>query len=339
MKQLLRSFGFSSGVSLAVLAYISVTMGVSGTVVTLILAAIELAFSFDNAVINAKILTLLNPLWQRLFLSVGIIIAIFGVRALLPVAIVGLTAHLPLGVVTDLALHHPKVYAEELVAARPAITAFGGAFLMMLAIHFFIADREVHWWKAIEQPLSGYENKWLPVLVAVGIIGLLALLPDNHHKMTALVAGLIGVVAYEAISGLITVMNKAFDGGKHAVNAQRVGWAAFATFLYLEVLDASLSFDGVIGAFAITNEVILIAAGLGIGAVWVRSLTVYMVKRRTLDAYKYLEHGAHYAITVLAATMLLGVIVEVPDALTGVLCLGLIAAAVVTSRQAFEEHA
>lgn len=337
MKQFLRSFGFSSAVSLIVFGAVLITQGVSAGVVTVILAAIELAFSFDNAVINAKILTLLSSSWQRLFLSVGIIIAIFGVRALLPVVIVGLTAHLPLGVVADLALHHPKDYAVQLILARPAITAFGGAFLLLLALRFFISDKEIHWLKAIERPLSGYESKWLPVLIAVGVVSGLALLPGNEHKGVAFIAGLIGLFAYEAINGLIAIMNKAF--GRHpAAPAQRVGWAAFATFVYLEILDASLSFDGVIGAFAITNEVLLIAAGLGIGAVWVRSLTVYMVKRRTLEAYKYLEHGAHYAITILAITMLLGVVVEVPDFLTGVLCLGLIAAAIITSRQALEEH-
>lgn len=337
MRQLIRSFWLSSAISLLVLGYVLVSLGVGAGFIALVLAAIEFAFSFDNAVINAKILTLMSPLWQRLFLSVGIIIAIFGVRAFLPVIIVGLTAHLPLGVVTDLAFHHPEQYAHELEAARPAITAFGGAFLLLLALHFFISDKKVHWFKTIEQPLSRYEGKGLPLIIAIFVIAGLALLPENKHKLVAFVAGVIGLAAFEAISGLILLMNKLFGNG-NGESAHRVGWAAFATFLYLEVLDASLSFDGVIGAFAITNEVVLIAAGLGIGAVWVRSLTVYMVKRRMLEAYKYLEHGAHYAIGVLAVTMLLGVVIEVPDILTGVLCLGLIAAAVITSRQAIEDR-
>lgn len=336
MKQLLRSFGFSSAVSLLVFGYVLVALGAGAGLITLILAAIELAFSFDNAVINAKILTHLNPLWRSLFLSVGIVIAIFGVRALLPIVIVGLTAHLPLGAVAHLALHEPKHYAEHLIAARPAITAFGGAFLLMLALHFFLSDRDVHWLKVIERPLSRYVRWWLPTLVAACIVVGLSFVPGNHHPQVAMAAGLIGLLSYGIINGGIALMNRAFGGG---TTGERVGWAAFTTFLYLEILDASLSFDGVIGAFAITNNVLLIAAGLGIGAVWVRSLTVYMVKRRTLEAYKYLEHGAHYAITVLAITMLLGVIVEVPNFLTGVLCLGLIMAAVITSRQALEKSA
>jgi hypothetical protein len=77
-------------------------------------------------------------------------------------------------------------------------------------------------------------------------------------------------------------------------------------FLYLELLDASFSFDGVIGAFAITNMVLLIAAGLGVGAVWVRSMTIHIVRKKTLVKYRYLDHGAHYAIGALAAMLLLG---------------------------------
>lgn len=337
MSSLVRSFGISVGLTLLGFGYVFVARGTDAGFVTLILAAIELAFSFDNAVINAKVLTRLSPLWRMLFLSVGIVIAIFGVRALLPLLIVGLTAHLPLGQVADLALNHPLQYAAELARAHTAITAFGGAFLLMLSLHFFMAEREVQWWRRVEMPLARFEYWWLPLVVTAAVVGLLGLVPNSHDRGAAFVAGIAGMLAYSIINGGIALLNKRFAKGTPTVH--QVGWAAFATFLYLEVLDASLSFDGVIGAFAITNSVVLIAIGLGIGAVWVRSLTVYMVRRQTLEAYRYLEHGAHYAIFVLAAAMLLAVIVEVPDIITGVLCLGLIAAAAVTSRQAVVENA
>lgn len=337
MKFLVRSFGISLGLTLLGFGYVFTAQGAGAGVVTLILAAIELAFSFDNAVINAKVLTRLSPFWRTLFLSVGIVIAIFGVRALLPLVIVGLTAHLPLGQVADLALNHPLLYAAELTKAHTAITAFGGAFLLMLALHFFLADRDVQWWQTVEAPLARFEYWWLPLVITTIIVGLLALVPGNLDRGAAFAAGIAGILTYSVINGGIALLNMRFAKGKPTMH--QVGWAAFATFIYLEVLDASLSFDGVIGAFAITNSVILIAIGLGIGAVWVRSLTVYMVRNETLKAYKYLEHGAHYAIFVLAVAMLLAVIVDVPDIITGVLCLGLIAAAAITSRQAITEKA
>lgn len=335
MKTLVRSFGFSSVVTVLALGGVFGFRGASAGLVALVLAAIELAFSFDNAVINAQILGKLSTFWRSLFLTLGIVIAIFGVRALLPILIVSLSARLPLGRVAQLALYQPHEYARHLMLAHPAIAAFGGIFLLMLSLHFFMVEREVQWLRLIEQTLSRFADWWLPLAVSVGVTLALALAVPEH-RAAILVAGLAGAFSYAALNGLISLLGKLFavEGG-----ALRTGWAALATFAYLEILDASLSFDGVIGAFAITTDVVLIAIGLGIGAVWVRSLTVYMVRQRTLEAYKYLEHGAHYAITVLALTMLLSLLVDVPDFLTGVLCLGLIVAAVVTSREAVEERA
>jgi hypothetical protein len=91
------------------------------------------------------------------------------------------------------------------------------------------------------------------------------------------------------------------------------------SFLYLEVLDASFSFDGVIGAFAITQDVVIIMLGLAIGAMFVRSLTVYLVRQGTLDEYVFLEHGAHYAIGSLAAIMLASMSHHIPEIVTGLI--------------------
>lgn len=336
MKQLLKSFGFSLGLTILAFGFVLFRMGGSSLLIMAILAAIELAFSFDNAVINAQVLGRLSVFWQKLFLSLGIIIAIFGVRIVLPLAIVSLTAHVGLGTVADLALHHPHVYAEKLELAHPSITAFGGAFLLMLVLHFLMDEREVQWLRLIEQPMRRAARWWVPLLCTTATVVGLSLLPANEHKGATLSAGLVGMVVYAGLNGLMELMGKAF--GKGARAGRLVGGAAFATFMYLELLDASLSFDGVIGAFAITSDVVLIALGLGIGALWVRSLTVYMVRRRTLEAYKYLEHGAHYAIGILAAAMLFAPVVATPDFITGVLCLGIIAAALVTSRQAAERE-
>ncbi|MGC1176896.1 MAG: DUF475 domain-containing protein, partial [Candidatus Saccharimonadales bacterium] len=93
-------------------------------------------------------------------------------------------------------------------------------------------------------------------------------------------------------------------------------------------------FDGVLGAFAITDKVLLIALGLGVGAVWVRSMTVFLVRRQTLATYKFLEHGAHYAILVLAVALLGSIFLDVPNAITGIVGLGVIASSFVASRQA-----
>jgi hypothetical protein len=110
-----------------------------------------------------------------------------------------------------------------------------------------------------------------------------------------------------------------------------VGKAAFFLFLYLEVLDASFSFDGVVGAFAITSDPIIIAIGLGVGAMFIRSLTVFLVRKGTLSEYEYLEHGALWAIGALAVILLITIEYEVPEVVTGLIGVAFIGAAFISS--------
>jgi hypothetical protein len=333
MKTLIRPFGFSIFASLAVAAVAVYYVGVSALWPLLVLSVIEITFSFDNAVVNAKVLKKMSPLWQKVFLSVGIIIAIFGMRLVFPVLLVALTAGLPWREVIDLALHHPNEYAHHLEAAHPVITAFGGAFLLMLALHFFAdGSKKHHWIGRFEHGLSRIGHWWFPSVITAAVLIGLSVLPANHHPADTMKAGLIGLLTYgviHAMTSLLGVTTKSTAKQTHFG-----GWTAFLMFIYLEILDASFSLDGVLGAFAITNNVLLIMAGLGIGAVWVRSLTVFMVRRGTLDAYRYLEHGAHYAIAVLALAMLAGAIFEVPEAVTGGLGLACIIAALTASVRA-----
>lgn len=109
--------------------------------------------------------------------------------------------------------------------------------------------------------------------------------------------------------------------------------AGLIGFLYLELIDASFSLDGVIGAFALTKDILLIAAGLGIGALFVRSMTVHLMRRGVLARYIYLEHGAHYAIGILAFLMLVSVRFGVPEFITGTSGLAVIIVALVHSQR------
>ena len=326
-----RTFWISSTLSILAFATALYYAGIGALWVMLVLVAIEITFSFDNAVVNAKKLVHMSPLWQKLFLTVGIFIAIFGMRVFFPLAIVVFTAGIPWSEVIDLALNHPAEYAEKLEIAHPTISAFGGAFLLMLVLHFFYDNKKkIHWIPFLERPVRRLGLWWVPPVLSVTAILSLAALPANHHPRETITAGLIGVATYTAIHGLTWFMGRHTPGGDNKV-ATLTGWAAFTMFMYLEILDASFSFDGVLGAFAITNEVVLIAAGLGIGAVWVRSLTVFMVRHGTLNSYKYLEHGAHYAIGVLAFAMLGSLIYSVPEAITGAVGIGFIFASAYAS--------
>ena len=327
-----RIFAFSAVATVAILLSVLFGVGIGALLTTIILAVVELTFSFDNAILNAKVLGRLSRSWQMLFLTVGILVAIFGMRVVFPVVIVMLTAGLGWGKVIDLALHHPAQYAHHLEQAHASIAAFGGAFLLLLALTFFFDDgRKEHWISALERHLSRLSH-WLiaPAVVVLVVVGV-ALLPYNNHASETLVAGLLGTATYillQTFNGLFARLQKpgAQAGGQ-------VGVAALMSLLYLEVLDASFSFDGVIGAFAITSNVLLIAAGLGIGALWVRSLTVFMVRRHTLGNYIYLEHGAHYTVLILAIVLLASIMLEISDYIPGLVGVGVIGASVVTSVQ------
>lgn len=338
MKDKLRFFGFSLAVTLASLLAALIGMGWSAALVMVVLILVEVTFSFENAVINAKVLKTLSPRWQTIFLTVGIFIAIFGMRVVFPVVIVMLTGGLGWREVVDLALNNPDTYAEKLEAAHHSIAAFGGAFLLMLFLHFFFdRNKQTHWIEPIEKPLQRLGHIWLPSMVSAAVIVGLAALPANHYVRDTLQAGLFGILTFVGVRGIEHVFAW-FKGrsDRHRKNKAmlQTGWAAFATFLYLEILDASFSFDGVIGAFAITRSVILIALGLGVGAFWVRSLTVYMVRRGSLDKYLYLEHGAHYTVGVLAATLLLSILYPVPEVVAGAAGITLVGGAFLSSRKA-----
>jgi hypothetical protein len=296
---------------------------------------VEVAFSFDNAIVNAKVLKQLSRFWQVMFLTVGAAIAIFGMRLVFPILLVAITSSLGWGQVLDLALHHPDLYAQKLEASHVVLSAFGGAFLLTLALHFFVDDsREVLWFVRLERGLQRLASTWAPALLAILAVLIAAAVPFNHAKRDTLVAGLLGIVVYSLVHGLSEYFARVRQ--RQVGSGLRTGVAGFISFLYLEVLDASFSFDGVLGAFVITQDVVLIAIGLGVGAMWVRSLTVFMVRRNTLDSYKYIDHGAHYTIGILAIVLLLSIFVNIPEVITGLVGLGVIGASLVASRQALQ---
>lgn len=328
---MLRQFLPSIILTIAAVVGAFVLLGPGAAVTTVVLIAIEVAFSFDNAVINAKTLERMSKLWQRLFLTVGMLIAIVGMRIIFPILIVSVTAKLGWQKVVDLALNKPEEYAHFLEAAHITISSFGGAFLLVLVLYFFLDHkREIVWIDTVERPLQKLGGAlWLAPAIAASIVLIAGLL--SNETASVLRAGLAGVALYTLIHVVINGLSR-LTGQSNS--KQYVGWGAATAFLYLEVLDASFSFDGVLGAFAITNIVPIIAIGLGVGALWVRSLTVFMVRNGTLAAYRYLEHGAHYAILVLALALLISIFVSIPDAITGIAGLGVIGASLIASREA-----
>jgi len=336
-----RIFITSGLLTILALVLVFVYLGWQATLIALMLMVIELTFSFDNAIINARVLTKMTPFWQRMFMTVGIMIAVFGMRLVFPIVIVMLSTGLGWGEVVNLALKSPDHYAEVLHDAHPSIAAFGGMFLLMLALHFFFdPGKIIHWFATLEQPMQTIGRKWLHAVVSSSVLIAIVLLPGNKHPQEVLVAGIFGIVTYLIVHGaseLFTLQHERAKKSKRAQTARQVALAGLSSFIYLEVLDASFSLDGVIGAFAITKDVVLIAVGLGIGALWVRSLTLFIVRRKVLHTYRFLEHGAHYVIGILSVTLLVGIFFEIPEVVAGVIGVIVIAMSIISSRRAAKE--
>lgn len=303
--------------------------GPFGVFIALILGVLEVSLSFDNAVVNASILKKMDEIWQHYFLTWGILIAVFGMRLLFPIVIVSAATGLSFLGVTEMALNDTAAYAEHLAESHIQIAAFGGMFLLMVFLSFmFDAEKDVHW-RAIEEKLSAWGKlESVEVIMALSLLLILQAWLPEEQRLDALVAGVFGVVLYVIVDSLANLFEEEETG--QAVS-QSIKKAGMMSFLYLEVLDASFSFDGVIGAFAITQDVVIIMLGLAIGAMFVRSLTVMFVRQGTLDEYIFLEHGAHYAIGVLAAIMLVSMRIHVSEVVTGLAGAALIAFSVYSS--------
>ena len=350
---LLKTFGWSLGITAVGFALAAYFWGWEGLAVVAILSVLEISLSFDNAVVNAGVLKKMNAFWQRIFLTIGVLIAVFGMRLIFPVVIVAISAKVGPIEAVNVALDDPDRYQQLVTDAHPAIAAFGGMFLLMIFLDFIFEERDYKWLAWLERPLAKL-GKVDMLSVCIAMIVLLvsattfAVSAHQHggahadKSGTVLLSGVAGLITYLIVGGLSghfenrleedeereqEAEEEAKREGKDPTLVGLAGKAAFFMFLYLEVLDASFSFDGVIGAFAITNHIFWMALGLGIGAMYVRSLTVYLVRQGTLDDYVYLEHGAHYAIGALAVILLVTIKFQINEVITGLVGVALIAAA------------
>ncbi len=341
----LRTFGGSLVIAAIGLILGFLYGGTTGLAVTAILAILEVSLSFDNAVVNATVLERMSAFWQKIFLTVGVAIAVFGMRLVFPLLIVGITAKLSPVEAVRLALEKGDAakkgtYGYLLHEAHPAIAAFGGIFLLLLFLDFIFEEREITWLTPIEKVLARIGKlDQLSVVVSLVVLFVAAeTLAPEHKVATVLASGALGMATYLIVNSLGEFFDvgadDAEDGAERSSRGKTmgvVGKAAFFLFLYLEVLDASFSFDGVVGAFAITSDPIIIAIGLGVGAMFIRSLTVFLVRKGTLSEYVYLEHGALWAIGALAVLLLITIKYEVPEVVTGLIGVGFIAAAFISS--------
>jgi hypothetical protein len=254
---------------------------------------------------------------------------------------VALAGGVGLGQAFDAAIHHPDHYRELLELAEPRILAFGGMFLLMVFLRYFINEaKTLHWFGPLERRLSA-AGRIEALEIALALILLLLLVASLPVTLRGdvMVAGVIGLV----LQLLSTSLAEAF-GDEEQAGARLAAGGGLMSLIYLELLDASFSLDGTIGAFAITSNLALIMVGLGLGALFIRSLTLMLSRERALDQLVYLEHGAHYAIGALGLLMLASIWlgqqgVHLPEWVTGLIGVVLLALSLADSlRQRRRRH-
>jgi hypothetical protein len=295
--------------------------------VIVVLAVLEISLSFDNAVVNAAVLKDMDLVWRNRFLTWGMVFAVFGTRIVFPLAIVGLTAGLGPVEAVRLSLNDPAHYEEIMHHAHIPIAGFGGAFLAMVGLGFFIdPEKETHWlgWVEARLRLMGAFKAGEVAMVLIALVLIARALPQAQG-LSLIVSGIFGIVTFVAVEGLGAYLESREAARQVAGAVVRGGLGGF---LYLNVLDASFSLDGVIGAFALSNNMVIIALGLSVGALFVRSMTILLVEKGTLAEYRYLEHGAFWAILALAGIMLASAMVEIPETVTGLIGAVLIGASI-----------
>lgn len=294
-------------------------------IICAVLAALEISLSFDNAIVNANKLQSMEPLWQKRFLTWGIIIAVFGMRIVFPLAVVAIAANINPWSAIVLAASDPQEYSRIMSEAHVSISAFGGTFLMMVALSYFVdQEKEVDWVRFVELRLRKWASiKGLEIaVVLIIVLGFTISLP-KETGMEFLFAAIFGLVAFL----IVELLGQVLDSSQNSSGSSSTKTAAaggIGAFLYLEMLDASFSFDGVIGAFALTQNLFLIAIGLGIGAMYVRSMTIMLVEKQALAQLRYLEHGAFYSILALSVIMFAQSHFHIPEVVTGFIGVGLI---------------
>ena len=257
------------------------------------LALFEIIISVDNAIINAEVLATMSKKGRRWFLLWGIIIAVFLVRGLLPWVIVWASSPSLgfIGSFTASFSSDPKV-AEVIAQSAPILLIGGGTFLIFLFFHWIFLEPKHY--GIIGEEFIHKKGVWFFAVVSVLLAAIVWLAIKKNPIMAF--GAVVGSTAFFITHGFKENAEKEMLEGSSKMSD-------LSKIFYLEVIDATFSVDGILGAFAFTFVLPLILVGNGIGALVVRQLTISNIER--VKKYKYLKNGAMYSILALGVVMLL----------------------------------
>jgi len=274
----------------------------------------ETITSIDNAIINAEVLSTMKEWARRWFLLWGLLIAVFVVRGVLPWLIVWMSTPAlgPVGALTATFSSDPAVIAA-IEESAPMLLMGGGTFLVFLFFHWLFLEPKFYGIRG--ERYIATKGVWFFAVVSI----LLSFLVYEALQVNPMMAfgAVVGSTAFFIVHGFrqnAEEQEKKMMGGN---------MSDISKIFYLEVIDATFSVDGVLGAFAFTLSVPLIIIGNGVGAFVVRELTVRNVEN--IKKYRYLKNGAMYSIFVLGTIMILDSFgAHIPNWLSPVVTFGIV---------------
>ena len=267
------------------------------TAIILILAGLilfETITSIDNAIINAEVLSTMSERARRWFLVWGLLFAVFAIRGLLPLLIVWVSTPAlgPVGAFFATFSSDPLVL-EAIEQSAPILMSGGGTFLIFLFLHWLFLEKKNFGLRG--ERYIATKGVWFFAIVSILLAGIVWFALGRNPLMAF--GAVVGSTAFFIVHGF---RQNAEDAERKMLNGDM---SDISKIFYLEVIDATFSIDGVIGAFAFTMSVPLILIGNGIGAFIVRELTIRNVDN--IKKYQYLKNGAMYSVFFLGIIMLL----------------------------------
>jgi uncharacterized protein len=259
------------------------------------LVLFETITSVDNAIINAEVLSTMGERARRWFLTWGLLIAVFAIRGLLPWAIVWLSNSSlgPVGAFTATFSSDPVILAA-IEQSAPILLMGGGVFLLFLFLHWLFLESKNYGLKG--ERYIATKGVWFFAIVSILLTGIVWFALGKSPLIAF--GAVVGSTTFFIVHGFRQNAERAEEKMLHSSDMSDI-----SKVFYLEVIDATFSIDGVIGAFAFTMSVPLILIGNGIGAFIVRELTLRNVDN--IKKYRYLKNGAMYSICFLGIIMMM----------------------------------
>jgi hypothetical protein len=265
-------------------------------VILLGLLAFEIVNSMDNAIVNAHVLKTMSALWRRRFLIMGVLTSVFLVRFMLPLAIVWFSVPgIDLGELFSSFTLGNEVASQAVEANKHLILVFGGVFLLFLYFHWLFLEKKPDKPLFLERFLRKEHGVWFFGFAAIILVAIMYFARADPMMM---LAAAVGSAAFFILYGFKQTAEE-----QERKLEKKPGVGDLSKFMYLEVLDTTFSFDGVIGAFAFTTNLLLIVIGIGVGALVVREMTIRGIDH--VAKYKWLKNGAMTSIGFLGLFMVL----------------------------------